>query len=259
MTDDRAHPEAGAGGSAARLRVVVAASCHADAEAALALAAALARMTGAELQGVLVRDQAVLDAATHPGARLLGYGGRPVPRMSVAAMLRAFEADARRFERDLARLSQPAPADAVRILTGRLPDAMRTAAAAGDFAVLGFRHLRYHGRQDAARAGADLVLALGAGIDPPAFAADLARALGRHLIVLAAAGEEARVAAWFDARPGPRPDIRAYRGAQGLIAALDRLGPEGVVLATEERDPRVLDRLVEAARCPVILRVPAPG
>jgi len=257
MTDDPAHPEAQAGGS--RLRVVVAASCHADAEAALALAAALARMTGAELHGVLVRDQAVIEAATHPGARLLGYGGRPAPRMSGEAMLRAFEADARRLERDLARLSKPARGAAFRILTGRLPEALRTAAAAGDFAVLGFRRLRYHGRPDAGRDGADLVLALGAGIDPPAFAADLARALGRHLVVLAASGEETRIAAWFDARPGPRPDIRAYRGAEGLVAALDRLGPEGVVLATEERDPRALDRLVEAARCPVILRVPAPG
>lgn len=77
--------------------VVLGATCHADASATLPLAIVIAAVTGAELAGVLVEEEVLAQFASG----LVDAKGRRRGAVSAEEMRRAFERDARAFERQL--------------------------------------------------------------------------------------------------------------------------------------------------------------
>jgi len=234
--------------------VVLGATCYADAEAALSIALALARQAGGGIEGVLVRDENVLMAASHHRVRIVSYSGTSATATTGEAMLLAYQSDARRFEERLSGLAREARiATGFRAIEGHLAEAVEEMVTAGDIAVLGVR--RAFGDSGSVVVISDSDRAL------PAFAAPLAASLGKRLIVLSPAARKrqaAQASAGEDmprsGSPGGLPaETLVYEGADALLRRLDALSPAAVIVAAGTSDLPALAQLVDAARCPVIL------
>ena len=220
------------------LRVVLGATCYADAESTLILASELARQLRAELHGLLVRDEAIFSAAGHLKAYAVSYSGQPGAAVTADAMLRAFEADARRFEHQLLTIGRRAAiGTGFSASEGRLAEALQRSAERGDLAIFGFRR--------EVRDSGSVVLILGAGRQPPAFAEPLAAGLGKRLVVLSEAGSGADSAR-------PAAESRQFLGPDELLRQLDALSPAAVIVAADSAALPAPTRLLDAARCPVV-------
>ena len=222
--------------AARQARVILGATCYCDAEAALTIATELARHTGAELHGVLVRDEAILSITNRPFAGIVSYSGVQATEVTTDAMFRAFQADARRFEHQLLRRAKAAALQsAFREIKGRLPEAMRKTAGSGDFIIVGFKR--------AVRDSNDIVLVIGEGTTVPEFAEALAKKFRKRLVVLRP--KDLKSDQQIENQPRDSPD--------GLLTRLDQMSPAAVVLAEPISGLPSLMRIVDAARCPVIL------
>lgn len=230
-------------------RVVLGATCFADAQSAIALAVELAKHLDAEVHGLLVQDEAVLNALSIPAAPAITFSGERSGNVTPAAMLAAFRADARQFETQLLR---SAAAEAVefgfRATQGRLPRIMEQTALAGDLMIIGYRrNMRNSG---------DLVLVLGKDgeVDgPDRIAAELSTRLGKNLTVFVPKGHAAKARHELG-RQGVSPsDIREYEDASALLSGLNRMSPVAVIAGFEQPDLPAVARLLDVARCPVIL------
>jgi len=217
----------------ARRRVVLGATCFADAEGGLHIAVELARSAGAELRGLLVREEASLAAVRVFRARTISFTGEPAAEVTETALLRAYRADARRFAERLvgaARLARVAAE--FQATEGRLWDAVQQAAGPGGVTVFGYR--RAVGDSGA------VVLVLGQGRAMPAFAAPLATGLKKHLVILSEGAQPARAAG------------EVYHGPDELLQRLGALSPAAVIVAADPATLPPAARVVEAARCPVV-------
>lgn len=231
-------------------RVVLGATCYVDAEGALSLAVALARSMKADLHGLLVQDEAILSAANRPRAQAVSYSGLGTTGITADAMQQAFEADARRFEQMITAAARAAAVSAAfRADAGGLAEALRQTARAGDLAVFGFRR--------ATRDSGSLVLLLGERDDAPEFAAPLAKALGKRLVLLRYGQQNATVA--HLASHGTGPEALFANTAQTVLRHLERLSPAAVIMTAYHPDMPPISRIIDAARCPVIFAAPADG
>ncbi|WP_397543984.1 hypothetical protein [Roseovarius salis] len=225
---------------AKHFRVVLGATCYADAEGALSLAVALARQVEAELHGLLVRDEGILTAAGRPRARVVTYSGDQASAISRTEMLRAYEADARRFEERLTGLARTARVAArFNALEGRLSEVVLQSSGQGDVVILGFRR--------AMRDSGSVVLVLGKGHQPPAFAAPLAAGLGKRLVVLCASDEDRPAALHSEF------ETRRFHDREELLRQLETLSPAAVIIAADPGTLPATGRVLDAARCPVVV------
>ncbi|MHA6265109.1 hypothetical protein ACXYMO_18055 [Arenibacterium sp. CAU 1754] len=232
-----------------RTRVILGATCFADAQSALSLAVELAKQMNAELHGLLVQDEAIADAMTNPQALAISFSGARSVSLNPASMLAAFRADARQFEAQLLRCAKAAAlGSAFRATEGRLTHVVEQTAAAGDLIVFGYRRT--------IRDGGDLVLILGDdGIvkSPARIGAALSRRLGKSLSVFVREGHEAEARNRLAEYGLSAPQIIGYTGTGALLSALDRMAPAAVIAAMDQPDLPPVARLVDVARCPVIL------
>lgn len=235
-----------------RARVILSATCYADAEAALYLAVLLARELGAGLHGLLVTDETVLAAAAHPHARSVSFSGQSVARVTLETMRAAFRADARLFERRLSEAAREALLDTgFSAVGGRMMAVLARFAGARDIVVVGFRR--------SLRDADSLVLVLGDRIgdgDQLSLAQHLSAVSRKRLVVFAAPGREAEVAAAFARQDKARYEFRPYLGTGGLLRELERMSPAAVIVATGQAEPLPVTALIDAARCPLVLTVP---
>lgn len=224
----------------ARRRVVLGATCFADAEGGLHIAVELARHAGAELHGLLVREEASLSAVRVFRARAVSFTGEPAAEVTETALLRAYRADARRFAERLggaARLARVAAE--FQATEGRLWDAVQKAAGPGGVAVFGYRR--------AVGDSGSVVLVLGQGRAVPAFAAPLAAGMKKHLVILSEGAQPARAAG------------EVYHGPDELLQRLGALSPAAVIVAADPATLPPAARVVEAARCPVVFAAAKEG
>ncbi|RKT28247.1 hypothetical protein BXY70_3607 [Roseovarius halotolerans] len=224
-----------------RARVILGATCYLDAEGAIRVAVEIARQIGADLHGVLVADEAIMAAASTPRARCIGFGGAQVIEVTAARMEAAFRADARRFEQQLQRAAQAASlATAFRQMQGRLATALDQGAGTGDVLIYGFS--RDPGSTDC------VALVVGAAPPAPRFAAlaaQLSQKTGKPLLIFAPPGIGG-------------PDVITCDSPEALLARLERHRPAAVIGAAPRADLPLVARLLDAARCPLILPATSP-
>lgn len=228
-------------------RVLLGATCYTDAEGTMQIAVLAAREIGAELHGLLVVDESILAAASAPRARSVGFSGARIAQISAEQMQAAFRADARRFREQLLRTARGASLGAgFRQERGRLAAVLEQGAGAGDLIVYGFRR---------APRDSDCVILIASATDPAprltALAAHLSEGLGKPLIVLVPA-QTAEV------RPAPLAglagvDVIAFDTPEALLARLERCRPAVVVASGPYAALPPVARLLDAARCPLIL------
>ncbi|MFW8595070.1 hypothetical protein [Cribrihabitans neustonicus] len=243
MTQSEENGELAAG----RTRVILGASCYPDAEAALQLAMELAGHLGAELQGVFVRETALL-AATYSYARVVTYSGQQETGLSAGAMARALQADSRRFQGLLARRARAAALPSSFLeAEGHLQDALRRAARAGDLLVFGFKPML--------RAAGCLALILAEGQGVPDYAARLARRTGKPLVALiACTGPAGAQGTGPQDASGSPIETRRCTPPETLLRHLEHMSPAAVIVAAPPAGLPSAARIQEAARCPVVIR-----
>lgn len=226
-------------------RVILGACCYADAEASLDLATELARLLGADLHGMMVRDDVVFGASAVSQVSVISFSGKRASGISMDRMRVAFAADARQFEQQLNRRARAAALQCYfRKTQGNLAETLQKSAGAGDIVVFAFKPVL--------RVSGALVLILGQQGAIPDYIAKLARKLRKPLVVLTSALPQKP-----DSRvllpPGQQVVFQAYENADAMLAVLERMSPTAVFLSPHGHDLPSISRIVESARSPVIL------
>ena len=240
------------GGLSRRAHVILGATCYADAEASLRVAVVLARQIGGEIHGCLVTDEAILASVAHPRARAVAYSGHSLTKVTSKTMHAAFRSDARLFKDRLLRAARQASLDSkFSEASGRLTGVLQDKAKAGDLIVFGFRR--------AIRDGDRVVLV--AGDTPPDtdllnLGVQLSATLGKRLTLFTVPEFTAEITSRLSELAVTTYDLLPFTGNEELLVELDRMSPSAVVLGLGASDHPSVMRLVDAARCPVIVRVP---
>lgn len=230
-----------------RTRVILGANCYSDAESTLELASVLAQQVGAELRGLLIHETSVLFSENQLQARIVSYSGMSSAMVTAGALMKAYHADARHFER---HLSSAAKASALESsfdeIEGCLTDVLRTQAHSGDIIVFGYKPIFHQ--------NGPVVLVLGDKTELPKFAVNLTRKLHKQLHILLSGSRIGDVVGAEAEKLGMAATIKAYETSNELVADLERMTPTAVVLADHSAGEPAVARMLEAARCPVILQ-----
>ena len=244
MTDEPAHDHP--------RRVVLGATCFADAEAALGLALGLAAQTGAELRGLMIEEETIIAYAGHRRARALDLAGRSTGGLSVERMVAAFRQDTRRLEQSLAEAARKRPIRwSVTLERGRMAAVLSGAAGIGDLILIGYRPAR------PATGGLVLVLGEDDGRGIIGLAGRIAGATEQDMHVLVPPARRAEIAETLRQAGLHRAVVESYADAAALHKRLGRMSPAVVVMAPGAGGAEAAARLVEIARAPLILPVPA--
>lgn len=230
-----------------RTRVILGANCYCDAESTLELASVLAQQVGAELRGLLVHETSVLYSVNQLQARTVSYSGLRSATVTADTLLKAYQSDARHFKRHLSNAAKASALESsFEEIEGSLTDVLRTQAGNGDIIVLGYKTMF---DQDG-----PVVLIMGDQSDLPEFAINLTRKLRKQLHILLSDPRNKDIVATEAAKLGTTAIVRAYDTSNALIASLERTAATAVVLADYSPGSPMIARLLEAARCPLIVQ-----
>lgn len=222
-------------------RILIGATSFTDARAAFAIADRLAEGLASELGGILMHDTAVKELVASPGQRVVTESGEVIAPPSPARLRAIFESDVKAFRRALKDLA------GVRSLTssfewreGEPIAGLCKAAAEWDVVILGQRS-RSPGR------GRIVMVAPGTGVpeDLDAMAHDLAAKM-RAVLVTVALGDT-----------GPAGETGVTRADETeLVKWISRVRAAVVIVDLANgpfRTPDQLHKVLEAARCPVLM------
>lgn len=227
-------------------RILVGAGSFVDAAAALRIAERLAADLSADLGGVLIEEVATLAICEIPNQRVVLTSGATVLAPDRSQVRALMNADARAFEQSLVRTAKTNGAKWIFAQeTGDLVGTALRAAVGWDILVIGYR--KFHAvrgtiivfREDDAP-NEDMETAAGV----------LARRLSVDQIVFSVGAEDGKRAFREAGRP------YQYKSFQDSLNALARTNAEAVfidLLNGPVRGPDDLARLLEVARCPLIL------
>ena len=234
-----------------RTRVVLGATCYADAAASLQVALVLAQQISGDLLGCFCADDAIIASVSYPNARAVSYSGRRFPSVSAQSMRAALHADARKFEEHLISEARRASLRAAFTRArGPLSDVLQQAPGAGDLVVFGFRR--------GLDGGDSIAVLCGEGRpDPQALAlgAALSRRFGKTLSIFTTPAFHGDIADHLSELHVPRYDLQPYTGIDAARARLDRMSLAALVVGVELPDVAAALRLMDAARCPVVVPI----
>ena len=229
-------------------RVVLAASCLGDAVAALDLAAPLAHHLRRELVGLLIEEEAVHFHASMPFARTVAVPGQERKEITAEKMRHAFDRDAREFQNLLRRLGEKENLRwSFRTVRQKIRFGSDGETSTEDFVILGGQVSHSH---------RTAVLAV-FGSHPDQGLANLAAKVAhdteRPLVAFVAENGTSDKSFTPHFPPTIPVKILTYQDGQDLIRLIGRTGSAALLISTECREACDLDRLVEAARCPVLV------
>ena len=236
------------GDKKAGARVILAASCYTDAQAALDLATLLARQMGRELVGLLVEEQAVHFHASMPFARTVATPGTTREEITAKKMQDAFARDAREFEARLRMLGEQENLSwSFRTMHGKLRIKGESEATAEDFLILGGHLSRSH--------KSAILVVFGPHADPALvdLSTQIASDTDHPIIALVAADETTGAIQEPNFPPALHTKTLAYGDNDALFRLVGRTGAAALIISAECRQRCDLERLIEAARCPVII------
>lgn len=236
-------------------RVIVGAACFADAHPAIGVAIDLARYADAEIIGLLIEDEAVNRYAALPFAMALSTSTRRNRRVTPQDMTSAFARDAHAFEQTLAETTRNLSLRwSFERRKGRMLAQLRGVAISGDLLVLG------HERPQ--RTDGEIVL-----VNPTRsvdrglvdLALELSRTRHLPLRIFAPDGVADEISAIHNAhqRHHPTQDRVEIRhgpsdNVPGFLAYLGHQRPNLVLLAGAADLDLDIEKVVSAARCPVM-------
>lgn len=240
------------GRSPAHTRVILGATCYADAEGGLQIAVALAQQVRADLHGYLVADDEIMASVASPKARIVTYAGARAETVTSRSMHAAFHSDARLFQDRLAKAARLA---SLRMrfneARGRLANLLSENASGGDLLVFGFRQVSRPSRRH------DVVIIFGSGEPDPqllTLGVELAGAQNVRLTLFADPAWHEGLRADVKALGLFRFEMIAVKTRADVLTRLETLSPTVVFAADSQADEPEIRRLIDAARCPVVVR-----
>ncbi|MDT8328382.1 MAG: hypothetical protein RQ750_13520 [Roseovarius sp.] len=225
----------------AETRILIGAGSFADATAALKILGLMSAGPTVAFGGLLIEDRDILDICQIPNQRVVSASGALVFAPSPAQLRTVIEADAKAFQRSLAKVAGLAGAAwSFEHSIGDLVQQSLTASAGWDIVVVGHRSVHpMRGKIISLRAAPVADDAL------EAFSERLATSLsGEHLVF--AVGD----------RPENRPGSHVFATLDAALAALARTNAQAVLLDLSQGPVRRLDQLrqvLEVARCPLFV------
>lgn len=236
-----------------RAKVILGATCFADAEAALQLAVSLAQQISADLHGCLVADDAILASVAVPKAQVVTYSGRRFDNVTQQSMQTAFHADARLFQQRLLSAARKASLEAAfSERRGQLSSLMTPRGDTSDLVIFGFRR--------AAPLPEGVVAVFGATAPDPDLlrvSAALARSRRMRLTVIADHGAFAEIKAQLAQTRSADVVLVAAPRQVDVLATLEKMRPLAVFVGDDPSNAAWVRRLIDAARCPVVVPVAA--
>ncbi|WP_299567722.1 hypothetical protein [uncultured Sulfitobacter sp.] len=228
------------------MRILVGAGSFADAAAALRLVERLPSRFRKGLGGVLVEEVATLATCQMPHQRIVMLSGATIIPPGLDQLRTLMKADARAFRKSLARAAFPVGADCVLAQDkGELVGTALRAAASWDILVIGYRQVHKI-------PGKIVVLEM---VDQSSQTMkDVSEALSHQLStnrVVFSVGSRAE----DKVDPPSAGEVRFAR-FEDALAALTRTHAQAVLIDLSDGPVRTrgdLARLVEAARCPVLV------
>ncbi len=234
-------------------RIVISATCYPDAQAAIPLGVNLARQLNAEVEGLLVEEEAFIHYAALPSAKALSGQGRQANKVTPKAMLDAFQRDAQAFRNRLSRSAREASVTwTFQQRRGALMSLVDQMGKAAD--VILFGHHRSF------TAPGEIVLVCGKQ-SPPADLMDLANRIATdlHLPLVVLAQPDAReiINDWMKQTPQDRITIVYQPDPDNTLTYLSLRCPAAVLVAKSSLSDVNLKSLVNTARSPVMVAMTA--
>lgn len=231
-------------------RVLIAAGCLADARAALRLTTYFTDSETGEIGGVLVEETLVSEVAVLPNQQVVTTGGAMVIAPTPSQLHRIAESEARAFRQALSEAAKGRKWTFER-QRGDLISGIFDAARDWDLLVLGYHEI------GKLKGGVVLIAPAKAAAPEASHLAEvIAKRVGTRTLTLTLDADQA-------AQGSPSADTRSFPSERELLSYVGRIRASAVVLdisAGPLRTPDQLRRLVEVARCPlVLLGVPSQG
>ncbi|WP_417729118.1 hypothetical protein [Roseovarius sp.] len=225
----------------AETRILIGAGSFADATAALKI---LGRLTVAEniaFGGLLIEDRDTLNICQIPNQRVVSAGGALICAPSAAQLRTVIAADAKAFQRSLAKIAGPVGAAwSFEHSIGELVQQSLTASAGWDIVVVGHRTVHpVRGKIISLCAANSVETAL------EAFSDRLAKSLACEHLVFSVGDRADRTV-----------KSRDFVNLETALAALGRINAQAVLLDLSHgpiRTPDQLRQVLEVARCPVFV------
>jgi len=228
------------------LRVLVGAGSFADAETALRIARHLVARGAGSLGGLLVEEEALAALCSLPHQRVISMTGAILAAPTPARMRAIINADARAFRQMLEDLSAPSGSgSSFEVETGDLVVTTIASAQGWDVLVLGHSEVHRRAGRVIHLTGPD-----GNKEGPGEMAEGLARVLNTGLDIYRVSPDHT------DTRMTSSGRSFRFDTLETALAGLARTNTQAVVtdLASGPvRSPAELRRLLEAARCPVVV------
>lgn len=236
-------------------RIVVGATCYADASSVIEIGCFLAENTKGELQAILIEEDAVYGLSALPSARVTPVGGLTRP-VTPEAMIAAFKRDATAYEK---AIREGAAKRAIRWSfekrRGEFPVVLSHDLSTGDLIIFGYQVLR--------RGPGELMVvdyANDMDVSLVELASEVAQEMQRplHVVLLRNSPEAAILVSEHSRSRMQRlaTNLTIMDKQENIETLLDtiRRGRVATVVisATLARDIGI-ERLLDAARCPVIV------
>lgn len=236
-------------------RIVIGATCYADASSVIEIGCYLAESTQGELQAVLIEEEAVFDLSALPSAQVIPVGGLSRP-VTPEAMIEAFRRDAAAYEKAIReRAGKRAIRWSFEKRRGEFPVVLNHDLSTGDVIVFGYQ---------AMRRGVGELLVVDYANDMDVSLVELASKVAQemrrdlHVVLLRKSPEAAiRVSEHSRSRMERLATnltiMEKEDNVETLLKAV-RHGRVGTVMISAELARDIgLGRLLDAARCPVIV------
>lgn len=236
-------------------RIVIGATCYADATSVIEIGCYLAESTKGELQAILIEEDAVHNLSARPSTRVTPVGGLSRP-VTPEAMVEAFKRDAAAYEKAIReRVAKRAIRWSFEKRRGEFPVVLNHDLSTGDLIVFGYQVLRRG-------VGELLVVDYANDMDVSLveLAANVAQEMHRPLhVVLLRKSPEAAIKVSEHSRS--RMERLATNltimdkedNIETLLEAIRRGRVATVMISAELARDIGVGRLLDAARCPVIV------
>lgn len=227
-------------------KILVGAGSFVDAETAVRIAERLAIDLSAGLGGVLVEETNMLAICELPNQRVILASGATVQAPDRMQFQTLMHADARAFQKSLARSAQTAGAEWVFVRdTGDLVGTSLRVAMGWDILVIGYRKVHTIPGK---------IILLQGGAAPSEDMKKAARVLTQRLsadLLVFTVGRDRQ-----DPPDAPPPVPQHFETLHAAMAVLARTNAQAVLVDLAQgpiRDPDVLARLLEVSRCPLVV------
>lgn len=232
-------------------RIIIGATCFIDANAAMSIAVQLASHTNGEIEGLLVEDEAILDYAASPSARVVNLKGSSIESVTQGKMLDAFRRDASAFKNLLSTMANSASVTwTFQSWRGQFMSLVDRTTNAGDMVLFGYSR---------AKLSPGEIIVVCDDVAPSKALIDTAIKIAKDrrlpLFLLVPSGIEETMREYLNQGNADQFHIVVVSETGEVLEYLSKRSPTVVLLAKSKLLDMGFRVLMDTARCPVVVMI----